>query len=253
MKNSLAILALALLLSSSLPAYGAEITLIAPGGIRAAFEEILPAFERATGHKVKATFGSGGGTKERIVKGEPFDVPIAQPPLDPVIASGHVERQSETPLATVSIGLAVRAGAPNPDISTADAVRRLFLGAKAISFPNAASGAAAGVSMNETLQKLGIAEQMKSKIKLGQGGRGAMALLAKGEVDYGLTFISEIITEPGVEVVGPLPRDISTPTALVGFLSAHAKEPEAARALLRYLASPEAHAVYRAKGMQPGR
>ncbi|HEY1267350.1 MAG TPA: substrate-binding domain-containing protein, partial [Candidatus Binatia bacterium] len=107
MKNSLAILALALLLSSSLPAYGAEITLIAPGGIRAAFEEILPAFERATGHKVKATFGSGGGTKERIVKGEPFDVPVAQPPFDPVIASGHVERQSETPLATVSIGLAV--------------------------------------------------------------------------------------------------------------------------------------------------
>jgi molybdate transport system substrate-binding protein len=252
MKNSFSILALALLLSSSPPAYGAEITLIAPGGIRAAFEELLPAFERATGHKVKATFGSGGGTKERIVKGEPFDVPVAQPPLDPVIASGYVALQSETPLATVSIGLAVRAGAPKPDISTADAVKRLFLAAKAISYPNAASGAAAGVSMNETLQKLGIAEQMKPKIKLGQGGRGAMALLAKGEVDYGLTFISEIITEPGVEVVGPLPRDISTPTALVGFLSARATEPEAARALLRYLSSPEAGAVYKANGMQPG-
>ncbi|HEY1372859.1 MAG TPA: molybdate ABC transporter substrate-binding protein [Candidatus Binatia bacterium] len=253
MKNFFLIFAVALILPSSLPAYGAEITLIAPGGIRAAFEEILPSFERATGHKVNATFGSGGGTKERIVKGEPFDVPVAQPPLDPVIASGHVERQSETPLATVSIGLAVRAGAPKPDISTVDAVKRLFLGAKSISYPNAASGAAAGVSMNETLQKLGIAEEMKPRIKLGQGGRGAMALLAKGEVDYGLTFISEIITEPGVEVVGALPRDISTPTALVGFLSAHAKEPEAARALLRYLSSPEAHAIYRAKGMQPGR
>jgi molybdate transport system substrate-binding protein len=253
MKNSFLILTLALPLLSSFSAHGAEITLIAPGGIRAAFEEILPAFERASGHKVKATFGSGGGTKERIVKGEPFDVPVAQPPLDPVIASGHVERQSETPLATVSIGLAVRAGASKPGISTAEAVKRLFLGAKAISYPNAASGAAAGVSMNETLEKLGVAEQMKPKIKLGRGGRGAMELLAKGEVDYGLTFISEIITEPGVEVVGPLPRDISTPTALVGFLSVHTKEPEAARALLRYLVSPEAHAVYRAKGMQPGR
>ena len=244
---------LALIASSSVSSHAAEITLIAPGGIRAAFEELLPRFERATGHTVKATFGSGGGTKERIVKGEPFDVPVAQPPLDPVIASGHVVTASETPLASVAIGLAVRAGAPKPDISTADAVKRLFLGAKAISFPNAASGAAAGASMNETLQKLGIAEPMKPKIKLGQGGRGAMELLAKGEVDYGLTFISEIITEPGVEVVGPLPRDISTPTSLVGFLSVHTKEPEAAQALLRYLSSSEAGGVYKAKGMQPGR
>ena len=78
-------------------------------------------------------------------------------------------------------------------------------------------------------------------------------LLAKGEVDIGLTFISEIITEPGVEVVGPLPRDISTPTALVGYISAHTREPEAAQALLRYLSSAEAAAVYKQRGMEPGR
>ena len=80
-----------------------------------------------------------------------------------------------------------------------------------------------------------------------------MELLAKGEVDIGLTFISEIITEPGIEVVGPLPRDISPPTALVGFVSAHTKEPEAAKALLSYLSSSEATAVYKQRGMQPGR
>src|ERR1044071_2356367 len=96
----------------------AEITLIAPGGIRAALEEMIPGFERASGHKVKATFGSGGGTKERICRGEPFDVRVAHPPLDPVIASGHVVPASETPLASVAIGLAVRAGAPKPNIST---------------------------------------------------------------------------------------------------------------------------------------
>jgi molybdate transport system substrate-binding protein len=231
----------------------AEVTLIAPGGIRAAVEQMIPDFERATGHKVKATFGSGGGTKERVIKGEPFDVPVVQLPLEPVIASGHVVAASETPLATVSVGVAVRAGAPKPDISTADAVKRLLLGSKAIAYPNAASGAAAGVSFNETLEKLGIAEAMKPKIRVAQGGRGAMELLAKGEVDIGLTFISEIITEPGVEVVGPLPPDISTPTALVGFVSAHSKEPEAAKALVRYLSSPEAAAVYKGRGMQPGR
>ncbi len=230
-----------------------EITLIAPGGIRAAVDQMIPAFEKSTGHKVKATFGSGGGTKERVINGEPFDVPIVQLPLDPVLASGHVIAASETPLAFVAVGVAVRTGAPKPDISSADAVKRLLLGSKAIAYPNAASGAAAGVSFNETLQKLGIADAMKPKIKIAQGGRGAMELLAKGEVDIGLTFISEIITEPGVEVVGPLPRDISTPTALVGFVSAHTKEPEAAKALLRYLSSSEAAAVYKQRGMEPGR
>src|SRR5215831_7199081 len=231
----------------------AEVTLIAPGGIRAAVDQMIPAFEKATGHRVKAAFGSGGGTKERVIKGEPFDVPIVQPPLEPVIASGHVVTASETPLATVAVGVAVRTGAPKPDISSADAVKRLLLGSNAISYPNAASGAAAGVSFNETLQRLNLADVMKPKIKIAQGGRGAMELLAKGEVDIGLTFISEIITEPGVEVVGPLPKDISTPTGLVGFVSLHAKEPEAAKILLRYLSSPEAATVYKQRGMQPGR
>jgi len=234
-------------------ACAAEIKLIGPGGIRAAVEQIIPSFEKATGHKVNATFGSGGGTKERVIKGEPFDVPIVQLPLEPVIASGHVVRSSETLLATVSVGLAVRSGAPKPDISTAAKVRELLLGSKAIAYPNAATGAGAGISLNETLEKLGITDAMKPKIKIAQGGRGAMELLAKGDVDYGLTYISEIITEPGVEVVGPLPRDISPPTALIGFVSTQAQDREAARELLNYLSSPEAASVYRERGMQPGR
>src|SRR5262245_51633184 len=97
-------------------ARAADVTLIAPGGIRAAVQQMIPAFEQATGHKVTATFGSGGGTKERVIKGEPFDVPIVQPPLEPVISSGHVVAASETPLATVAVGIAVRTGAPTPDI-----------------------------------------------------------------------------------------------------------------------------------------
>ena len=241
------------IVSKSAAAHAGEITLIAPGGIRAAVDQMIPAFEKASGHTVKATFGSGGGTKERVIKGEPFDVPIVQLPLEPVVASGHVMAASETPLAFVAVGVAVRTGAPKPDISSAEAVKRLLLGSKAIAYPNAATGAAAGVSFNETLQKLGIADAMKPKIKIAQGGRGAMELLAKDEVDIGLTFISEIITEPGVEVVGPLPRDISTPTALVGYVSAHTREPEAAQALLRYLSSAEAAAVYKQRGMEPGR
>jgi len=214
-------------------AHAAEITLIAPGGIKAAFDQLIPDFERSTGHKVVATYGSGGGTKDRVVRGDPFDVPIVQPPFDNVLASGNVIASSETPLAGVAVGLAVRTGASKPDISTADALKRVLLAARAISYPDPATGAAAGVSLTATLQKLGIAAAMQPKTIMAQGGANAMARLAKGEVDIGLTFISEMLAEPGIELVGPLPREISPPTMLVGFVSSHAKPPEAAEALLR--------------------
>jgi molybdate transport system substrate-binding protein len=229
-----------------------EVTLIAPGGIRDVIQKMIPDFERKTGHTVKATFGSGGGTKQQVMRGEPFDLPIVQPPLAEVLASGSVIASTETPLATVTVAVAVRKGAAKPDISTPEAVRQMLLAAKTVSYPDGARGAAAGVSFDATLKKLGIVEQMQPKIRRAQGGAGAMALLAKGEVDIGLTYLSEI-HDPGVEVVDVLPREISTPTALVGFVSSHAKAPEAAKALLKYLSSPEVADVYKALGMQPGR
>jgi molybdate transport system substrate-binding protein len=229
-----------------------EVTLIAPGGIRAAVNELIPGFERKTGITVKATFGSGGGTHQQVVRGEAFDVPVVQPPYQDVLDSGNVVADTATPLASVAVGVAVRQGAPKPDISTPEAVKRMLLSAKSIAFPNAARGAAAGVSFEETLHKLGIYEQMQPKIKPAQGGAGAMKMVANGEVEIGLTFLSEM-TEPGIEVVGPLPAEISTPTKLVGFVSTHAKDPAAAKALLEYLSSPEAAPVYKAHGMEPGR
>jgi molybdate transport system substrate-binding protein len=253
MKYLLSSTLLAFAVCCSTCASAVEITLIAPGGIRAALQQLFPAFQAKTGNTVKGTFGSGGGTKAQVVKGDPFDVPVVQVPYDDVIKSGHVVVASETPLANVSVGLAVRSGAPKPDISSADAVKKLLLNAKFIVYPAAARGAAAGVSFDETLAKLGIAEQMKPKIKIAQGGAGAMKMLADGEVDYGLTFVSEIITEPGVEAVGPLPRDISTPTFLSAFLSTDAKNPDAAKALIAFLSSPEAAAVYKQRGMAPGK
>ena len=141
-----------------------EVTLIAPGGIRTSIEALIPGFERKTGYKVKATFGSGGGTRKQVVQGDAFDVPIVQPPLQEVLASGNVVAASQTPLAKVSVGVAVRKGAPKPDISTPEAVKRTLLAAKSIAYPSASGGAAAGVSFDETLKKLGIAEQMQPKI-----------------------------------------------------------------------------------------
>jgi molybdate transport system substrate-binding protein len=228
-----------------------ELTLIAPGGIRTSIEALIPGFERKTGYKVKATFGSGGGTRKQVVQGEAFDVPVVQPPLQEVLASGNVVAGTQTPLASVSVGVAVRKGAPKPDISTPEAVKKMLLAAKSVAYPSAAGGAAAGVSFDETLKKLGIADQMQPKIKPAQGGAGAMAMAASGEVEIGLTFLSEM-ENPGIDIVGPLPREISPPTVLVGFVSTHAKDPAAAKTLLDYLSSPEAAAVYKAQGMQPG-
>jgi molybdate transport system substrate-binding protein len=228
-----------------------EITLIAPGGIRAAIEQLIPGFESKTGRKVKATFGSGGGTRQQVARGEAFDVPIVQPPYPEVLASGNVVVSSATPLATIALGVAVKKGAPKPDLSSAEAVKRTLLAAKSVSYPDAARGAAAGVSFNETLKKMGIAEQMQPKIKLAQGGAAAMAMVARGEAEIGLTFLSEM-EDPGIDVVGPLPREISTPTSLVGFVSSHAKDPAAAKSLLEYLSSRGAAAAYQAHRMQPG-
>lgn len=228
-----------------------EITLIAPGGIRSAIERMIPMFAGISGHTVLPTYGSGGGTKERVLRGEMFDVPIVQPPLAEIVRSGHIIADSEMPLAKVRVGVAVRKGAPRPDISTVDSVKRMLFAARAVSYPTPANGAAAGVSFTRTLKSLGILEAMQSRIKTAQGGRRAMAMLASGEIDIGLTFISEIISEPGVELVGPLPANISPPTGLVAFVHAASTKPDIARAFLRYLSSPEAALVYREHGLDP--
>jgi molybdate transport system substrate-binding protein len=227
-----------------------QVTLIAPGGARAAIERLIPEFERQTGHKVKATFGSGLGTKQQVARGEAFDVPIVQPPYAEVLASGNVVATSAAYLASVAVGVAVLQGSPKPDISTPETVKRALLAARSISFPNPAGGAAAGVSFEETLKKLGIAGQIEPRLKRAQGGAKAMEMVAKGEAEIGLTFVSEM-DEPGIDVLGPLPKEISTPTMLVGFLSAHAKNPAAAKQLLDFLSAPEAAAAYRAERMEP--
>ena len=229
-----------------------EVTLIAPGGIRAAIEQLIPGFEKKTGIKVKATFGSGLGTKKQVTNGEPFDVPIVQPPYPEVLASGNVVASSAKPLATIAVGVAVKKGAPKPDISTPEAVKKMLLAAKSVGYPNPSGGAAAGVSFDATLKQLGIAEQMEPKLKRAQGGAGAMKMAAQGEVEIGLTFMSEM-EDPGIDVVGALPKSISPPTSLVGFISAHAKDPSAAKKLLDYLSSKEAAAAYKAQRMQPGK
>jgi len=257
----LPVAAIAILLSAcNIALAQTEVTLIAPGGIRAPIEKLIPSFEKKTGYKVNPTFGSGGGTKQQVVRGDVFDVPIVQPPYPDVIASGNVVESTATPLAAVAVGVAVKKGAAKPDISTAEAVKKMLLSAKSIVCPDAATGAAAGVSINDMLKKLGIDEQVEPKLKrvrgTGPGGAGGgtmvSGMVANGEAEIGMTFVSEM-TDPGIDIVGVLPKEVSPWTPLVGFVSAHSKNPEAAKALLKFLSSPEALAAYKAAGMQPGK
>lgn len=230
-----------------------EITLIGPNIIDTPIKELVPSFETKSGHKVKATFGSVVSTKDQIVRGEPVDVALVEVPYDAeVISSGNVVSASAVALANVSLGVAVRKGASRPDISSADAVKRMLVAAKSISYPDASNGAAAGVAVVEALKKLGISEEMQPKTKLSQGGARAMALVASGDVEIGLTLLPGM-TNPGIDVIGPLPRDLSAPIVVIGFVSAKAKDPAAAKQLLEYLSSPDAAAVYKAQRFQPGR
>jgi len=253
MKQLISSAILALVVFGAQAASADEVTLIAPGGLRCPVDLIKPGFEKKTGHVLKATIGAGGATHRQVVQGAPFDVPVVQPPYKDVIDSGNVIASSETPLATVSIIVVVRKGDAKPDISTADAVKRMLLAAKAISYPDGAGGlgGAAGVSFDNTQKKLGIYDQMQPKVKRVQGV-ALLDLLKRGDIDYAITFASEV-NDPAVEVVGALPRDISTPTALVGFISSHAKSPDAAKALLAYLSGPDGATAYKACAMTPGR
>jgi molybdate transport system substrate-binding protein len=247
---SLALLGVLLLAAAPGAMAQEQITLVAPGGARAAIEGLIPGFEAKTGIKVKATYGSGLGTKKQVAQGDVFDIQVVQPPFPAVLASGNVVVKSQTPLASVAVGVVVKKGAAKPDISTAAAVKKMLLAATSVTYPDPSGGAAAGVSFDKTLAQLGIAKEVQAKIKRAQGGAGAMKLVADGQVEIGLTFLSEM-QEPGIDLLGPLPAEISVPTRLVGFVSSHTKDAKAATALLKYLSSPEAAKVYRANGMHP--
>jgi molybdate transport system substrate-binding protein len=233
-------------------AQSGEVTLIAPGGIREAMEQMIPGFEKKSGYKVKRIFGTGLVTKKQVASGDAFDVAVVQPPYPAVIASGNALDSTATPLASSAVGVAVRHGTPAPDISTPDAVKRMLLAAKSVAYPSAAIGAAAGVSFDETLKRLGIFDQVQAKVKPSAGGKAAMVMAAKGEVEIGVTFLSEMDV-PGIDVLGPLPREISTATSFVGLISSHSKNPTAAKVLLDYISSPAAMAVYKKNRMDPGR
>jgi molybdate transport system substrate-binding protein len=246
--RAIAVLAALGLLCGITPGQGAELKLLQGNALNAVMEELGPQFEKATENKLAVTLGTSAQLKARIASGEAFDVVLlTKAALDELAAAGKVADSPRAAIARSGIGVAIRKGAAKPDLSSTDAFKQAMLNAKSIGFVDQTPTAAA---LKALFAKLGIADEIKSKIK--PLSIQAAVAVANGDVEIAMTQISEILPYPGVELAGPLPPDIQTYTTFAGGISAAAKNVEAAAALIKFLTTPDAKAVIKAKGMEPG-
>jgi molybdate transport system substrate-binding protein len=241
-----------------------EISLLAVGPMRAPTQKIVANFEAKTGNKVKVTYGNGVETRRMVAKGQPLDVSLVIAPFPGAVSSGSIVPSSATPIVSILTAVGVPKGRPKPDISTPAAVKKALLAAKSIGYEDP-DFTVAGQGPWEALTKLGIADQVatKSQVELGPGAQGLSPTatnnaiktskrLENGDIDIGMLMLSDMLPEKDkYDIIGVLPREISTPVPVVGFISAHASDPAAAKALLQYLASAEAQAIWKEAGYEP--
>ena len=236
----------------SVAARADEVRVITSGAFTAAYLQLVPEFERATGHTVVTTFGASMGSgpntiPSRLQRGEPADVVImAASALDALIAQGRVVAGSRVDLVRSRIGMAVRAGAPRPDISSVAALRETLLRARSIGYSSSASGV---YLSTELFERLGIAEPLKGKTHISEGAVGP--LVASGAAEIGFQQISELLPEPGIDYVGPLPPDVQRETVFSAGIVSGARAPAAARALVAFFTSLAAAPVVRKTGLEP--
>jgi molybdate transport system substrate-binding protein len=236
------------LLAQGVAATAAEVKLMAGAGMRGAFAELVPQFERATGHKILVQYGGGATLRKQIEAGEAFDLIIFDSAeVDDLIKQGKIAGDTRLDIVRVGIGVAVREGAPKPDISSVDAFRNTLLGVTSFTYAPAGS---TGRHLPEVLERLGIAEQVKGKIKLNPLDRVTPAVAA-GEAELAIGGIPLLLSANGVQLVGLLPAELQSWFVNTAGISAAAKQPNAAKALITYLTTPEAAAVIKAKGMEP--
>jgi molybdate transport system substrate-binding protein len=231
-------------------ANAAEIKVFASNALKTALEELAPQFEKATEHKLTFNFNAAAMLKAEIEKGAAFDLAIlGGPAADDLIKQGKLVAATRTEIARSVAGLAVKKGSPKPDISTTEAFKHALIDAKSICY---VEQGATGIYLTGLLERLGIAEQLKAKTKLLPPSNPAAHAVANGEAEIGMTQISEILPYAGAELVGPLPAEIGLYSVYPAAVGAGAKEPDAAKALIKFLAAPAAIPVFRSKGLEPG-
>jgi molybdate transport system substrate-binding protein len=241
----------ALLLSGA--ASAAEVRVMISGGLTAAYKALVPEFERATGHKVLTAYGPSMGTTSnaipvRLDRGEPADVLIMVGyALEDLAKNGKVIADSKIDLVKSPIAVAVKAGTPKPDISTPDALKRALLAVKTIAYSDSASGVYVSTEM---FGKLGIADEMKDKArKIPATPVGE--IVARGDAEIGFQQMSELKPVEGIDIIGPLPDALQKITIFSAGIASASKEPDAGKALIKFLASPAARAEIVKSGMDP--
>jgi molybdate transport system substrate-binding protein len=237
-------------LAVAAPAHAAEVKVIASTAIKTALEALAPQFEAASEHKLVITYGASARLVPEIEKGRAFDLAILSASMtDALIASGKLAAATRIDIARSGAGVAVRQGTPRPEIGTVDAFRRTLLAAKSLGYSETG---AAGQFLMGMFRQLGIAEEMKPKLKLAQPNKPSLQALADGEIDLAIPQISEAISFPGVDLIGALPAQLQVYTVLPAAVASHAASPEAAKALIKFLTAPAAVSVIKAKGLEPG-
>src|SRR5947199_3758941 len=225
-----------------------EIKLISAGAVRAVVSSLAESFTQDTGHSVQATFGTVGVVRQKLAT-DPADVVIASDTaLDELLKQNAVVAGTRTDIARAGVGVGVREGAPKPDISSPEAFKQALLAAKSLVYVDPAQGATSGIHFASVLQRLGIAEAVKAKTKLVPGGYPA-ELVAKGEAELVAHQISEILPVKGVTLVGPLPKDLQKITTYSAGLAARSAVPEAAQALIAFMARPDFRSRFAEAGL----
>jgi molybdate transport system substrate-binding protein len=229
-------------------AQAAELKFTCTHALKAVSLELIPLFERATGHKVAMRFDVVGGVKRQIEAGDVFDVACLNPAMiEDLAKQGKLAAELSANIARAGMGLAVRAGTPKPDIGSVDAVKRTLLAAKSIAYSQEGQS---GAYFRSMIERLGIAEQLRDKLKPTRPGQ-ATAAVTSGEAEMLVVVTSSIVADPGVDLVGLLPQELQSYSTFALGVSASTKESEAAQALVRFLTSSEAAPVIKAKGMEP--
>jgi len=229
-------------------ASAAEIKVLSTQATEQSYRELVPQFEKATGHKVTTIFTGTLDAEKRLAAGEQYDLLImAQDQIDQHLKDGKLAQGSRVDLARSGVAVGVKAGARKPDISTVDALKRTILNAKSIGYSTGPSGN----YVIALFERLGVAEQVKPKMKQTATGVFVGSIIANGDVEIGFQQVSELSQYEGVDYVGPLPAEVQNYTTFSSGILSNAKQAEAARALVRHITSPQAGAVYRKRGMEP--
>jgi molybdate transport system substrate-binding protein len=246
-----AIAAAAALIVSTGSAHAAEIDAMITTAMKAAVDQLAPAFERTSGHVLRITYGPSGGLARRLNAGEAADlVVVDSKALDELIKQGKVVA-GRTDVARTGIGIAVRKGAPKPDVSSPEALKRALLAAKSIAHTAPAGGGVTAAHVMGVFETLGIAAEVTPKVKLAAGGPNGRVsvLVSSGEAEIGLQQVSELMSNPQVEVIGMLPAQLQQMTTYSAGTTTSARQVEAAQAFIRHLAAPVAMTIYKTKGL----